>query len=146
MRAPLIALVVVLAAAPFSAQTAPGTVMLIPAADTTAAFAKGRPLIETGAYKVHASRRDAPGQAEIHQFDTDIFHVLDGSATIVTGGEIVGATETGPGERRGASITGGVPRALTKGDVLIIPAGIAHQYTAVKAPFLYYTVKITATR
>jgi glc operon protein GlcG len=44
-----------------------------------AAFAKGTPLIEVDGYKVQASRREAPGQAEVHVQDTDIIHVLKGS-------------------------------------------------------------------
>jgi len=119
-------------------------VTFIAGAETTAAFAKGRPLIETGAYKVHASRREAPGQAEVHALDTDIFYVLEGTATIVTGGELGDAKETGPNERRGQSIKGGTARKLAKGDVFIVPNGVAHQFTEVQAPFLYYTVKVTA--
>ena len=55
-----------------------------------AAFAKGKPLIEATDYKIHASRRDGPGIAEIHTRDTDIAYVLQGSATLVTGGTAVG--------------------------------------------------------
>jgi mannose-6-phosphate isomerase-like protein (cupin superfamily) len=121
------------------------TVTLIPAAETTAAFVKGRPLVETGAYKVHASRRDAPGQAEVHVLDTDIIYVLDGTATIVTGGEAVDARETAANERRGPSIRGGTAQKLAKGDVFIVPNGMPHQFTDVQAPFLYYTVKVTST-
>ena len=93
---------------------------------------------------MHASRRDAPGQAEVHTLDTDIFYVLEGAATLVTGGEIVDVKDTAPNERRGASITGGVTRRLAKGDVVIIPNGVPHQFTEVQGPFLYYTVKATA--
>ena len=50
------------------------------------AFAKGMPQLESREFKVHASQRDAPGIAEIHTRDTDIIHVLEGSATLVTGG------------------------------------------------------------
>src|SRR6266496_3962277 len=50
-----------------------------------AAFVKGMPLLETAGYKVHASRRVEPGQAEIHTLDTDVIYVVDGSATLVTG-------------------------------------------------------------
>jgi glc operon protein GlcG len=111
---------------------------------TRAAFAKGQPLVETAAYKIHASRRDAPGQAEVHARDTDIIYVLEGTATIVTGGQAVGTTSTAPGEYRGASIADGVSRRLAKGDVIVIPNGTAHQFTEVGAPFLYYTVKVTS--
>lgn len=111
---------------------------------TRAAFAAGKPLVETESYKVHASRREAPGQAEVHQRDTDIIYVLEGSATIVTGGTAVRATAIAPGELRGPSIEGGTPRTLAKGDVLVVPNGTAHQFTQVTAPFLYYVVKVTA--
>jgi glc operon protein GlcG len=55
---------------------------------------------------VHTSRREAPGMAEIHTLDTDIVYVLEGSATLVTGGMAV-ATKTitpTPNELRGTAI------------------------------------------
>jgi mannose-6-phosphate isomerase-like protein (cupin superfamily) len=122
---------------------ADGGVTFIPAGETAAAFAKGRPLVETSPYKVHASRRDAPGQAEVHDVDTDILYVLEGSASIVTGGEAIDARDTAPNEKRGASIRGGATQRLVKGDVIIIPSGVPHQFTEVQAPFLYYAVKVT---
>src|ERR671915_664078 len=74
-----------------------------PAAKTAAGWAKGGPLIETGTYKVHTSRRDGkPGEAEVHARDTDIFYIVDGSATIVTGGTVVDGKTTAPDELRGA--------------------------------------------
>jgi mannose-6-phosphate isomerase-like protein (cupin superfamily) len=144
MKVQTILLITCLAATSLTAQRAAAPVTLIAGADVTEAFVKGRPLIETGDYKVHASRRDAPGQVEVHTLDTDIFYVLDGAATVVTGGEVVDVKETAANERRGASITGGATRRLAKGDVFIIPNGVPHQFTDVQGPFLYYTVKVTA--
>jgi quercetin dioxygenase-like cupin family protein len=120
-----------------------GTVAFYPAADVKAAFAKGRPLVEVEGYKIHASRREAPGDAEIHTLDTDIIYVLEGRATIETGGTLVGGRTIAPAEIRAARITGGTPRALAPGDVLVVPGGTPHQFTAVEAPFLYYVVKVT---
>jgi quercetin dioxygenase-like cupin family protein len=111
---------------------------------TAAAFAKGQPLIETDRYKVHASRREAPGLAEIHDADTDVIYVLDGAATVVTGGRAIEARLTAPGERRGSSIDGGTTQRLAKGDVFVVPNGVPHRFTEVQAPFLYYVVKVTA--
>jgi uncharacterized protein GlcG (DUF336 family) len=110
------------------------------------AFEKGAPLIETATFKVHASRRDAPGQAEVHVLDTDIVYVLEGTATLVTGGNAEEAKTTAPDEIRGASIAGGVSRRLVKGDVVVIPNGVAHWFKDVKGPFLYYVVKVTDKR
>ena len=68
---------------------------------------KGQPLLETAGYKVHASRRVEPGQAEIHTLDTDVIYVVDGSATLVTGGKAIDAKEIAPNEIRGTKIEGG---------------------------------------
>jgi hypothetical protein len=96
-------------------------VILIGGAETRDGFVKGRPLIETGAYKVHASRRDGPGTTEVHGRDTDIFHVLEGTATLVTGGRVVEGKTSAPDEIRGARIEGGTARPRAKGDIVIIP-------------------------
>ena len=128
-----------------SASGSSGRPTFIAADRTSAAFAKGQPLLETAAYKIHASRREAPGQAEIHEADTDIIYVLDGTATVVTGGRVAGARETAPGERRGDTIADGTTQRLAKGDVFVVPNGVPHQFIEVSAPFLYYVVKVTAT-
>ncbi len=121
-----------------------GAVTYIEAAQVAAAFAKGAPLLEVESYKIHASRREKPGMAEIHTFDTDILYVLDGRATVVTGGSVADANTIAPGEIRGAEIRGGETRQLVKGDVLVVPNGTPHWFKEVTAPFLYYVVKVTA--
>lgn len=109
----------------------------------SAAFQKGMPLLETDGYKVHASRRDKDGQAEIHMRDTDILYVLEGTATLVTGGQAVGVKSIGPEEFRGDTITGGQSRSVVKGDVVVIPNGVPHLFKDVAAPLLYFVVKAT---
>jgi glc operon protein GlcG len=110
----------------------------------SAAFAKGAVLFDGqgGNYMVHASRREAPGMAEIHTKDADIVYVLDGTATLVTGGSAIDAKVTAEGELRGTAITGGDTRQLKKGDVIIVPAGVPHWFKEVTNPFLYYVVKV----
>ena len=122
--------------------TAPVT--YIGAKQVAAAFAKGAPLVEVDAYKIHASRRERPGMAEVHTLDTDIIYVLDGTATFVTGGEVRDGVTTAPGEIRGTSILGGETRQLAKGDIMVVPNGTPHRFEEVSAPFLYYVVKVTA--
>ncbi len=92
-------------------------------------------------YMVHASRRDAPGVAEIHTWDTDVIYVLDGSATLVTGGTATDPKTIAPGEIRGREIRGGESRKIGKGDVIVIPNGVPHWFKEVKGPFLYFVVK-----
>lgn len=119
-------------------------VTYLPSEKVTAAFAKGMPLVEVESYKVHASRREAPGQVEVHVKDTDIIHVLTGSATLVTGGTVLGGKEAAPEEVRGASIDGGETRTIQPGDVIVVPNGTPHWFKQVPAPMTYYVVKVRA--
>ena len=109
------------------------------------AFSKGA-VLDDGAngenYMVHASRREKPGMVEVHELDTDIIYVLDGTATIVTGGRSVESKQTAPNEFRGTSVDGGETRDLKKGDILIIPKGTPHWFKKVDGAFLYYVVKV----
>ena len=110
-----------------------------------AAFAKGSVLLDGSDgrnYMVHASRREKPGQAEIHTKDTDVIYVLDGKATFVTGGEAVETKEVAANELRGSSIRNGETRQIAKGDVIVVPTGVPHQFLEVTDPFLYYVVKV----
>jgi mannose-6-phosphate isomerase-like protein (cupin superfamily) len=106
-------------------------------------FWTGGSLLVNDLYKVQAGRRVIPGLVEIHTRDTDVFYILDGSATFVTGGTAVDQKTVGPGEIRAKSMTGGTEHHLTKGDVIIIPHGVPHQFTEVNGPFLYFVVKVT---
>jgi glc operon protein GlcG len=109
-----------------------------------AAFAKGQPLLETPGYKVHASRRVEPGQAEIHTLDTDVIYIVDGLATLVTGGKAVDVKEIAPNEIRGTKIEGGEEHQIAKGEVVVIPNGVPHQFTAVTGELHYFVCKPTA--
>jgi uncharacterized protein GlcG (DUF336 family)/quercetin dioxygenase-like cupin family protein len=109
------------------------------------AFSKGAVLFDGSDgrnYMVHASRREKPGQAEIHTKDADVIYVLQGSATFITGGEAVDGKTIAPDEIRGNSINGGETRKIAKGDVIIVPHGVPHQFLEVTNPFLYYVVKV----
>jgi glc operon protein GlcG len=124
------------------AQADDSKVTLLRHDEVSAAFAQGMPIVEVGDYKIHASRREGPGMAEIHTRDTDIAYVLRGSATLVTGGTALNAKATGPEELRGSGIRGGDTRRLEPGDVVVIPNGTPHWFKDVEAPFLYYVVKV----
>ncbi len=110
-----------------------------------ASFAKGAVLFDgagTRNYMVHTSRRETPGMAEVHALDTDIIYVLDGTATLVTGGNVVGGHATAADEVRGASIEHGESRQLSAGDVIIVPNGTPHWFQHVSGPINYYTIKV----
>jgi glc operon protein GlcG len=115
-----------------------------PAEAVSARFATGGLLLDTPGYKIDAGRREAPGEVEYHEHAVDVMHVLEGSATVVTGGEMVEPHAIAPGELRAATAGGGTPHRLGEGDVLAIPNRVAHQFVEVSDPFLYFVVKVEA--
>ena len=106
--------------------------------------AGGGLLLDTNGYKLDAGRRDGPGEVEFHEGVVDVMHVVQGQATVVTGGEMVSPHEVAPGELRSDAVEGGTPHELSEGDVLAIPNGVPHQFTDVSDPFLYFVVKVEA--
>ena len=102
----------------------------------------GRPL--GAGYEVHASRRTAPGQAEVHTDETDVIYVLEGEATLVTGGTVVEPSRTAPAEIRGKEIVGGQERRIARGDVIIVPVGTPHWFKLVPGTIQYYVVKVVS--
>jgi uncharacterized protein GlcG (DUF336 family) len=113
-------------------------------ADLRRKFETGGLLLDTRGYKLDAGRRVGPGEVEYHERVVDVMHVVEGTATVVTGGRMIDPHEVAPGELRAQCTDGGTPHALAAGDVLAIPSGVPHQFTAVSDPFLYFVVKVAA--
>jgi mannose-6-phosphate isomerase-like protein (cupin superfamily) len=146
MKLPALLIALSLGIAPFALAVdgPPTDVVLMEKARVDDAFAKGLPLLVNSDYKIQAGRRVlAPGKVEVHEQDTDIFYITEGSATIVTGGKPEDMKPTEAGEVRSEKIVGGVTRHLNKGDVIVIPKGVPHWFTEVSNPFLYLVVKVT---
>lgn len=122
-------------------------VMLGAAAESTVTYAdhekvaKGGAIVTAPEYTVSVLSRSAAGQVEVHEKETDIFYVTDGEATFVTGGTMIGGKTTAPNQVRGTDIQGGQSRHLTKGDVIVIPAGVPHWFKEVPKSIQYLTVK-----
>ena len=144
MRSPTLATVAIVVAfgAGLAIPRASSKVTYFPAAQVSASFDKGAVLLNNGSYQVHTSRRETPGQVEVHGKDTDIIYMLAGSTTFVTGGTMIGGKTTAPDEIRGSNIDGGETRTLTKGDVMVVPSGTPHWFKEVAGPVLYYVVKV----
>jgi uncharacterized cupin superfamily protein len=106
------------------------------------AINKGGPLVTAPDLIVSGSHRDKAGQVEVHEKETDVIHVIDGEATFVTGGKMIGGKSTKPGQMMGKDIEGGETHHLTKGDVIVVPAGTPHWFKEVPSSVSYYVVKV----
>ena len=101
------------------------------------------PISNQSHYRVNIVRRDRPGFALTHATGaakgSEVHYIIDGSATVVTGGTLVRA----PGETgmRNATIEGGETRHVSKGDVIVVPAGTPHWYKEVQGSVTYLEVR-----
>jgi glc operon protein GlcG len=118
-------------------------VSYVPAREVQTAFEHNTSVLQTAAFRVNPSRRDGPGEAEVHLWDGDIMYVIRGAATLVTGGDVVDPKTVSPGEIRGPRIEGGMARRISSGDVIHVPSGTPHWFQKVDAPFTYYVIKDT---
>jgi mannose-6-phosphate isomerase-like protein (cupin superfamily) len=107
-----------------------------------ASLTKGGDLVKAQDLIVLGAHRNGTGQVEVHDRETDVMYVVDGEATIITGGTMVGGKVTAPGQSRGTDIQGGRSQHLAKGDVMVIPAGIPHWFKEVPQSISYYVVKV----
>ena len=83
-------------------------------------------LIEGGRYNVNIRRLVGAESALVHAKTADVWVVREGSGTLVTGGALVNPQTNANGDLSGSAITGGVERVIKTGDVVFIPAGVAH--------------------
>jgi mannose-6-phosphate isomerase-like protein (cupin superfamily) len=87
--------------------------------------------------------RSQSGKAELHEKFADFYVVVEGSATLVSGGHVVNPATTAPGEVRGDSIQDGKETKLTQGDVVHIPPNTPHQLMVNKGEtFQYFVIKV----
>jgi len=109
---------------------------------------------QIGIGMVHRGKLDGPAPNSVAEHDliSEVYHVIDGSATFVTGPDIVGMKRrpstlttvreyNGPGNN-GSSITNGVTHQLKPGDVIVVPAGVGHLFTKIDDHITYLMVRI----
>jgi mannose-6-phosphate isomerase-like protein (cupin superfamily) len=87
-----------------------------------------------------------------HDLVSEVYHVIDGEATLMTGPDIVGLERrpstnnnvrnlNGPGSN-GTSIHDGVTYHLRPGDAIVIPAGVGHWFTRIDDHIRYLIIRI----
>lgn len=85
-------------------------------------------------YNLNVERRlPRPQGASLHEAQAELFYVIEGTATLLTGGTLTSPTRTGT-NLAGTGIEGGVRQTFNKGDFMIVPSGLPHQFVDIQAP------------
>jgi mannose-6-phosphate isomerase-like protein (cupin superfamily) len=120
-----------------SADGVPTVVTYVPNSKVTEVMTKGGEIVNDKGLIILANRRGS-GEVEVHDKTNHIFIIVEGEATFVTGGTLVGAKNTAPGQIRAASLNGGQTHQLRKGDVITVPAKTPHWWKEVSTKTIAY--------
>ncbi|ADW71078.1 hypothetical protein [Granulicella tundricola] len=95
---------------------------------------------EFGDHELSISHREKDGRAELHKTKADVMVIQSGTATLVSGGEVIDPVPTAPNEIQGSGIRNGTKRTVGPGDVIEIPIGVPHQFFLAPGTQITYVV------
>ena len=132
----------------------PATKTYVSAADVTAMMGKAKnerkqdqanfiqSLLNLAPYSANLEYRGAVGPAAVHETEAEMFYVIDGSGTLVTGGKLTGETRTNPANLSGTGIEGGNTQNVAKGDFFIVPEKTPHWFSKINGTLVLMSLHV----
>lgn len=98
-------------------------------------------LLSAAPYNANLEYRAAVGPASVHPNEAEMFYVIEGSGTLVTGGKLV---TPGDGKTKGAqsTIEGGDSRPVAKGDFIMVPEGVNHWFSKIDGTLVLMSIHL----
>jgi len=140
------------------AKQPPANKTYVSASDVTAMMAKAKnerkqdqanfsqALLQLAPYSANMEYRSAvPQAAAVHEKEAEMFFVIDGSGTLVTGGKLVGETRNGD-NLNGTAIEGGDTQAVAKGDFFIVPENTPHWFSKINGTLVLMSLHVPRPR
>jgi mannose-6-phosphate isomerase-like protein (cupin superfamily) len=122
---------------------APSGKTYVSAADVTALAAKAKatrkpdqanlvqPLLQLAPYTANLEYRAGVANAAVHEKEAELFYVVDGAGTLVTGGKLTAENRTNAENLSGSGIEGGTSQRVNKGDFIMVPENTPHWFSAI---------------
>jgi mannose-6-phosphate isomerase-like protein (cupin superfamily) len=105
-----------------------------------------QPVVRLPPYTVNLEYRvsglNAP--ASVHEKDAEMFFVVEGAGTLVTGGTLRDERRTNPANLQGVGIDGGNSRRIGKGDVIVVPAKTPHWFAPIDGALVLMSLHVPA--
>ncbi len=86
-------------------------------------------ILQLAPYNVNLEYRTAVGPAAVHEHEAEIFYVIDGAATMITGGKLVNEKRANAENLNGTGVEGGMSRSIAKGDFIVVPENTPHWFS-----------------
>ena len=106
-----------------------------------------QPIVQLAPYNANLEYRAAGvnAPASVHEREAEMFYVVDGSGTLVTGGKLREEKRTNAENLTGTGIDGGMSRKLTKGDWVMVPEKTAHWFTEIDGTLVLMSIHLPHT-
>jgi mannose-6-phosphate isomerase-like protein (cupin superfamily) len=104
-----------------------------------------KPILSLAPYRASLEYRASVGPASIHEKEAEFFYVIDGSATLVTGGKLVGEARTNAENLTGTAIEGGTSRTVSKGDFIVVPENTGHWFSVINGSITLMSLHVPRT-
>jgi mannose-6-phosphate isomerase-like protein (cupin superfamily) len=103
-----------------------------------------QPIVQLAPYNVNLEYRVAGvnANASVHDRDAELFLVIEGAGTVVTGGTLKDERRTNAENLQGSAIDGGTSRRLAKGDWVMVPEKTPHWFTQVEGVLVLMSVHL----
>jgi mannose-6-phosphate isomerase-like protein (cupin superfamily) len=138
------------------AQTAPAPDMktFASSADVQALIANARkihkpgqptviqPILSLAPYRASLEYRTGVGPAAVHEKEAEFFYIIEGSATLVTGGKLTNEKRQNPTNLGGDGIEGGQSRQVSKGDFIVVPENTPHWFSAINGELMQMSLHV----
>jgi len=102
-------------------------------------------ILRLAPYNANLEYRASVGPAAVHEKEAEMFYVIDGSATLVTGGKLAGESRTNAENLTGTGIEGGTPQAVAKGDFIIVPENTPHWFSTINGTLVLMSLHVPRT-
>jgi mannose-6-phosphate isomerase-like protein (cupin superfamily) len=109
--------------------------------DEEAKQVTNRRLAEGGTHSINIRIVLPANEPLVHALSADTWVVMEGTATAVTGGQLVDMKKNpNSDDASGSSIRGGIEQPLKAGDILFVPPGVPHGFKDIKG-FRAYLIR-----
>lgn len=93
-------------------------------------------------YAASLEHRTGVGPAAVHENEAELFYVIEGSGTLVTGGELTHETRPNATNLSGDGIEGGQSRPVAKGDLFIVPQNTPHWFSVIDGELILMSLHV----
>jgi mannose-6-phosphate isomerase-like protein (cupin superfamily) len=101
-----------------------------------------QPIVQLAPYRANLEYRPVVGPASIHEKEAELFYVIEGAGTLVTGGKLANEKRTNAENLTGTALEGGTAQAVSKGDVFIVPENTGHWFSEIKSPIVVMSLHV----